>query len=153
MKLLFKFSCYLTAYILLYACSNVANNEAALKEEIAGLKEQIKHLEAPKMQQSASGKIVHTVMFNLKHPLDAPETMQFLMDGQSILSAIPVVENFQALKQVSPKNEFAFFFSMEFADQHAYQSYNDHPEHVKFVQDRWEKEVVKFLEADFDKLN
>jgi hypothetical protein len=150
MKSIFKFSYCLLACSLLYACSGVSNNEAALKEEIAGLKEQIKHLEATQSEQkAATGKIVHTVMFSLKHSVDAPETMNFLQDGQRILTTIPVVENFQVLRQVSPKNEFNFFFSMEFADQDAYRSYNDHPEHVKFVKERWETEVIKFLEADF----
>ena len=139
---------------ILYACNSVASKEAALKEEIAGLKEQIRHMETMQQpEKSATGKIVHTVMFNLKHQLDAPETMSFLLDGQRILAAIPVVENFQVLRQVSPKNDFTFFFSMEFAGQDAYQSYNNHPEHVKFVKERWEKEIKNFLEADFEKLN
>lgn len=155
MKKLLKFSCCLIACFLLYGCNQGSQKEVALKEENAGLKEHIKHLETTvqQMRNSSTEKIVHTVMFNLKHQLDAPETMNFLLDGQRILSAIPVVENFQVQRQVSPKNEFSFFFTMEFADQSAYQSYNEHPEHVKFVKDRWEKEVVKFLEADFEKLN
>ncbi len=135
---------------LFYACSGSANNQAALREEIAGLKEQIKHLEAAQpTQKSESGKIEHTVMFNLKHELDAPETTKFLQDAQRILTAIPVVENFQVLRQVSPKNDFSFFFTMRFADYAAYQAYNNHPDHVKFVKERWDTEVTKFLEADF----
>jgi hypothetical protein len=99
------------------------------------------------------GKIQHTVMFSLRHELDAPETMKFLKDAQRILSAIPVVENFQVKQQVSPKNEFNFFFFLEFADRNAYQTYNDHPDHVKFVIERWNTEVTKFLEADFELLD
>jgi hypothetical protein len=104
-------------------------------------------------QCTESKKIQHTVMFSLKHDLDATETMEFLQDAQRILSAIPAVKNFQVMRQVSPKNDFDFFFLMEFAGQDAYQSYNDHPDHVKFVKEQWEAEVTKFLEADFEKLS
>ena len=38
---------------------------------------------------------------------------------------------------------------MEFADQAAYEGYNGHPDHVRFVQDRWLSEVGDFLEIDY----
>jgi len=95
------------------------------------------------------GNIRHTVMFSLKHDADAPETGKFLQDGQRVLSGLPMVKNFEVCRQVSPKNEYAFYFSMVFDDQEAYDSYNGHPEHVKFVKERWETEVAGFLEADF----
>jgi hypothetical protein len=38
---------------------------------------------------------------------------------------------------------------MEFADQAAYDGYNVHPLHVRFVAERWVPEVEAFLEADF----
>ena len=38
---------------------------------------------------------------------------------------------------------------MEFADAEAYRGYNEHPEHVRFVQERWIPEVADFLEIDF----
>ncbi|MCI3927078.1 Dabb family protein [Paenibacillus sp. TRM 82003] len=96
-----------------------------------------------------TGRIRHMAIFTLLHPEDAPETRRFLQDGQSILSAIPTVENFEVVHQVSPKNEFRFGFSMEFADQAAYDAYNVHPAHVDFVENRWKKEVAKFQEIDF----
>lgn len=76
----------------------------------------------------------------------------FLAEGPRILAAIPGVENFEALRQVSPKNDFAFGFSMEFADQAAYDGYNRHPDHVAFVRDRWVPEVETFLEIDYERL-
>jgi len=39
---------------------------------------------------------------------------------------------------------------MEFASQQAYDQYNNHPDHVAFVQNRWIKEVEDFLEIDFE---
>ncbi len=39
---------------------------------------------------------------------------------------------------------------MEFASQQAYDQYNDHPDRVAFVQNRWVKEVEDFLEIDFE---
>lgn len=94
-------------------------------------------------------RIRHTVIFRLVYDLGSPEETQFMRDGERILSCIPTVERFEALRQVSPKNDFTFGFSMEFADQSAYEAYNAHPEHVAFVEKRWKKEVTDFLEIDY----
>jgi stress responsive alpha/beta barrel protein len=39
---------------------------------------------------------------------------------------------------------------MEFADRAAYETYNEHPEHVTFVQERWLAEVTDFQEIDYE---
>ena len=38
---------------------------------------------------------------------------------------------------------------MEFADQAAYEAYNEHPDHVAFVQDIWIPEVTDCIEIDY----
>jgi len=96
-----------------------------------------------------SGRVRHTVMFSLKHEVEAPETEQFLQNARRILSGLPMVKNFEICRQVSPKNAYAFYFSMVFDDREAYDAYNEHPDHVAFVKERWENEVADFLEADF----
>jgi hypothetical protein len=39
---------------------------------------------------------------------------------------------------------------MEFADRAAYEGYNAHPDHVRFVRERWLAEVSDFLELDYE---
>ena len=95
--------------------------------------------------------IRHSVIFTLKHPASSPEEGAFLRDAK-VLADIPGVEKFEQLRQISPKNDYAFGFSMEFADQAAYAGYNDHPDHVAFVRDRWVLEVERFLEIDYTTL-
>ena len=92
--------------------------------------------------------IRHTVVFTLKHAVGSAEEGAFLRDAR-VLAAIPGVEKFEQLRQVSRKNDYAFGFSMEFADQAAYSAYDGHPDHVAFVRDRWVPEVTKFLEIDY----
>jgi hypothetical protein len=92
--------------------------------------------------------IRHTVVFALKHAKDSPAEASFLKAADA-LEAIPGVEKFEKLKQVSPKNNYSFGFSMEFKDQAAYTGYNDHPTHVAFVKDRWVPEVEAFMEIDY----
>ena len=92
--------------------------------------------------------IRHTVVFSLKHPRGSAEEKAFLA-AADVLAEIPGVEKFEKLRQVSAKNNFAFGFSMEFADDAAYQGYNDHPGHVRFVRERWVTEVEEFLEIDY----
>ena len=62
------------------------------------------------------------------------------------------VKKLEKLRQVSKKNGYAFGFSMEFDDAAAYQGYNDHPEHVRFVKEWWMPEVEEFLEIDYERL-
>ncbi len=93
--------------------------------------------------------IRHTVVFTLKHQPHSLEEKRFLIDARKILTGIKGVKDFEQLRQVSPKNEYRFGFSMEFADQRAYTAYNDHPDHVAFVRDRWVPEVETFMEIDY----
>lgn len=103
-----------------------------------------------KEAESTNTNIRHVVVFNLKHELDDPKTAKFLEEGKEILTAIPEVKNFQVFRQVSKKTNFNFCFYMEFADSTAYKTYNDNPEHVKFVKERWETEVSDFMEIDLE---
>ncbi|MEO4045258.1 Dabb family protein [Hoeflea sp. CAU 1731] len=96
--------------------------------------------------------IRHTVVFRLKHPSNSPAEKAFLDDARTALAAIPGVEKFEQLREISPKNNYAFGFSMEFSDQATYSGYNDHPDHVAFVRDRWMHEVDDFLEIDYTEL-
>lgn len=93
--------------------------------------------------------IRHTVIFVLKHAHGSLQEKSFLRDAKTALHDIPGVKKFEQLKQVSKKNDYAFGFSMEFADEAAYEAYNTHPKHIAFVRDRWEREVSKFLEIDY----
>ena len=93
--------------------------------------------------------IRHTVAFRLVHAPGSPKEKAFLTESKRILAAIPGVEKFETLRQVGHKNDYTFGFSMEFADQRAYDSYNRHPHHAAFVRERWEKEVEIFLEIDY----
>ncbi|MFC3800365.1 Dabb family protein [Cohnella sp. GCM10012308] len=101
------------------------------------------------MSKPNDSAIRHQVIFDLKHGKGSAEADRFLKDGWRILTSIPAVRNFEVLKQVSPKNDYTYGFSMEFASQADYDSYNGHPAHVAFVTERWETEVTRFLEIDF----
>ena len=92
--------------------------------------------------------IRHTVVFCLKHEKDSAEELSFFTAAKK-LANIRGVENFEMLRQISTKSGFDYGFSMEFADQAAYGRYNDHPDHVAFVRDRWVPEVERFLEIDY----
>ena len=93
-------------------------------------------------------RIRHTVAFRLRHGAGSPEEESFL-DEAATLAAIPGVEAFEILRQVGEKNDFDYGISMEFADRAAYEGYNTHPSHVRFVETRWIPEVADFLEIDY----
>ncbi len=97
------------------------------------------------------GRIRHSVAFTLKHAEGSDAEADFL-NANAALSAIPGVEAFELMREVSPKNDFRFALTMEFADRSAYGAYNEHPDHVRFVSERWENEVSDFLEIDAEAL-
>ena len=101
------------------------------------------------MSSLASGRIRHTVVFRLAHSDGSTEEADFLATAAK-LSAIDGVEEFEILRETSPKNDYRFGISMEFADRAAYEAYNGHPDHVAFVQERWIPEVSEFLEIDYE---
>ena len=84
----------------------------------------------------------------LRHPAGSAAERDFL-EAAAGLGEIPGVEAFDVLAEVSPKNEFRFGISMEFADSAAYDGVQPHPAHVRFVEERWLKEVEDFLEIDY----
>lgn len=96
------------------------------------------------------GRIRHTVSFVLAHPPGSDEEADFLATAAGLADVVPGVEAFEVLREVSPKNPYVHALSMEFADRAAYEAYNDHPEHVAFVEQRWQAEVTDFQEIDFE---
>lgn len=96
--------------------------------------------------------IRHTVVFTLKHPQGSEAEAEFLHKA-SQLEKINVVNKFEMLRQVSKKNPYQFGLSMEFASQTEYDYYNEHPDHLAFVEQVWLKEVSDFMEIDYQVMN
>jgi heme-degrading monooxygenase HmoA len=103
------------------------------------------------MPHLSAGRIRHTVVFTPTHPAGSPAEADFLAAAGALIE-IPGVESFQILRETSPKNAYRFGISMEFAGRDAYDAYNEHPDHERFVRERWLPEVAEFLELDFQPL-
>ena len=88
-----------------------------------------------------ANRIRHTVAFTLVHEEGSAEERDFLEAAEK-LATIRGVEAFELLAEVSPKNGYRFGILMEFADRAAYDRYNEHPDHIRFVQQRWVAEVL-----------
>ena len=95
-----------------------------------------------------ANRVRHTVAFTLVHEDGSAEERDFL-EAAEHLATIPGVEAFELLAEVSPKNGYRYGISMEFANRSAYDRYNEHPDHIRFVQQRWLAEVSEFLELDY----
>ncbi|MFT3987821.1 Dabb family protein [Aestuariivirga sp.] len=96
--------------------------------------------------------IRHSVVFRLKHPKGSEAEKSFLK-AAAALKSIRTVQNFEMHRETSPKNNYSYGLSMDFEDQAAYTFYNDHPDHVAFVINRWLPEVEEFLEIDTVKMD
>jgi heme-degrading monooxygenase HmoA len=95
------------------------------------------------------GEVLHTVIFDLKYPVGAAEAEKFLTDGYSILTKVPGVHDFQVFRQCSPKNDYQYGFYMRFKNRADFEAYTAHPDHARFVRERWDTEVARFQESDF----
>ncbi len=100
-----------------------------------------------RMTMLANGRIRHSVVFTPTHAAGSPEEADLLAAIRA-LAAIPGVEAFDLMREVSPKNDYRYVLTMEFQDASAYRAYNEHPEHTAFVEQRWDAEVAAFLEID-----
>lgn len=106
-------------------------------------------------QQNSTPKsdlmIRHTVAFKLKNPKGSPEELAFFKAAEK-LAKIPSVHNFGVFRETSVKNDFEYFFYMEFESEKGYEAYNVHPDHVEFVEKYWVTLVEKFIEIDYEPL-
>ena len=95
--------------------------------------------------------ILHQVIFTLKHAYGSAEEKNFLKAAKQ-LAAIPGVDNLQCFRQISKKNTFDFGLSMEFNSVEEYEIYNQHHDHLRFIEDFWVEGVADFLEIDYEPL-
>lgn len=93
-------------------------------------------------------QIRHSVVFKLVHEKGSLQEKEFFK-ALDKLSRIPGVENFQYCNEISKKNPYDYILSMDFIDQEAYDRYNEHPDHVAFVEQVWLKAVAEFMEIDY----
>lgn len=92
--------------------------------------------------------LTHAVFFTLNFPKDSLEEVEFLQAAAK-LTSIPNVVNFRTLLQCSKKNKFEYGLTMEFATQQHYESYNQHADHINFVNTYWADYVADFMEIDY----
>ena len=93
-------------------------------------------------------RIIHSVLFSLKHKKGSPEAEAFLAQSTSILSVIGQVCGFRVYNQVSPKNKFDYAFSMVFETEEDYAAYNQNENHQNYVKTLWTNQVTDFMEVD-----
>jgi len=98
--------------------------------------------------KTTDNMITHTVYFKLKHEKGSEAERIFIQKALD-LGAISTVRNLKCVKEVSPKNNFDHGLIMQFENQDAYDTYNNHPDHVAFVENVWKKEVEDFMEIDY----
>ena len=87
----------------------------------------------------------------LKHKSGSDAEKAFL-DECVKLESLPSVLNYKIVRETSPKNDFTFGLVMNFKTQEDYDSYNNHPDHVYFVENVWIPNVATFQEIDYDLL-
>jgi heme-degrading monooxygenase HmoA len=92
--------------------------------------------------------IQHSVIFKLKHDKGTDEERSFLQAARQ-LQSIPGVQDFECLRQISTKNPFDYGLAMKFVDQQTYDTYSNHPDHTRFIEEFWLKDVADFLEIDY----
>ena len=94
-------------------------------------------------------RIRHTVVFTLAHPAGSQAERDFL-EAAGRLATIPGVEAFELLAEISPKNDYRFGISMEFAERCRVRAATTiTPPTSPSSSERWQSEVADFLEIDY----
>lgn len=94
-------------------------------------------------------KIIHTVIFNLKHEKGSPEAEAFFKKSEKILAYTPFAKDFRIFYEVSKKNSYSYGFSMFFENQEDYDTYSFvYQPHQDYVNNCWMTEVADFMEID-----
>ncbi|MCM4166473.1 hypothetical protein KCTC52924_03405 [Arenibacter antarcticus] len=96
--------------------------------------------------------IHHSVIFNLKHVKGSERKKRFF-EAVKKLGLLPGVLNFKILKQTNSMNTFDYGISMDFVNQITYDNYSNNPEHSKFIEEYWSKDVIDFIEIDYEIYN
>ncbi|MDD7986539.1 Dabb family protein [Lentisphaera marina] len=94
--------------------------------------------------------ITHGVVFTLK--TDSPLSREEFFAKALKLKKIETVSKFKIVRETSPKNKFEFGLFMKFKSPKEYEYYNNHPDHLDFVQNIWIPNVEDFMEIDFEKI-
>jgi quinol monooxygenase YgiN len=131
--------------------ADVSHEPLALRRRLPSIYALDRVVDSRAMALLTSGRIRHSVVFRLKHSEGSAAETDFLR-AVGALGSIPGVEAFELMREVSPKNDYRFALTMEFADRAAYDAYNAHADHVAFVQGCWVPEVKAFLELDSEML-
>ena len=98
--------------------------------------------------ESPPGPIEHTVFFALRHPPGSDAEKAFFARAEA-LSEIPGVEGLRRVDEVSAKNPYQYGLVMRFSSPSAYDRYNEHPEHQRFVEEAWLPNVTQYIEIDY----
>lgn len=96
--------------------------------------------------------IRHMVVFNLKYEKDDPKAKDFIETAKHTFAGIPFAKNVMQCWEISPKNNYTYGFSFDFMESEDYERYNNHPDHCRFVKERWDTEVTDFMEIDFQEI-
>ncbi len=91
--------------------------------------------------------IRHAGLFNFKNNVTNQEKDDFFV-ALKALSNIPGVQELEISRQISPKNNFQFAFSMCFDSNELMTAYASNPKHDDFVQHFWLTFVADFMEVD-----
>ncbi|MHA8087390.1 Dabb family protein [Aquirufa sp. Wall-65K1] len=92
--------------------------------------------------------IHHSVFLHFKSTINQEQQDLFFVEAKK-LAQIPGVQNFQCLKEISPKNPYEFGLIMQFENVALYEAYTNHPDHVHFVENIWIPSVADFQEIDY----
>ncbi|HTV69885.1 MAG TPA: Dabb family protein [Rhizobiaceae bacterium] len=95
--------------------------------------------------------ITHTCVFRLKHAKGSDAEASFIKAAK-VLAKIAGVQELSVMKQTFAKSPYSHLLTMKFSNRAAYDGYMNHPDHVIFTRERWDKEVVDFMILDYEAL-
>ena len=93
--------------------------------------------------------LVHVVLFSFKPELDGTAREAVLRAAREELPRLPGVRHLLVGKCVNPEPEYDYALSMYFEDEKALDAYRDHPDHVRFRDERFKPHLSAIKGLDY----
>jgi hypothetical protein len=91
----------------------------------------------------------HVVLLKTRPGLEKEKFDQIIKDARQVLSSIPGVSNLRAGESADADSEWRIVLSMDFENRDALEAYRVHPDHVAYVRNNLDENVIQRQAADF----
>jgi hypothetical protein len=94
--------------------------------------------------------IHHIVLYKLKPEVAPEQVEQIMMRTRMQLLKIPLANNVRCGRRIDPKNEWPFFFAVDFDSKERMAMFKEDPIYIKFIEETIKPNTAGTLVLDYE---